>query len=99
METFDLLARASIFNKKGRELAYRSAEDDYQKTYNELNQLRESLRSFAKVTFATKYDTIDKRIDDLLSKIKKLNDDISANETAIESYKNAIEGLKGELNG
>lgn len=99
METFDLLARASIFNKKARELEYRNAEDDYQKTSNQLNQLREKLRSFANSAFAMKYDTIDKRIDELLSKIKKLNDDISANETAIESYKNAIEGLKGELNG
>ena len=99
IETSELMVRASVFNRKEREAAYNAAEEDYKKACAKLNQLKTDLRNFAKTPFATQYGNIDKRIDELLTQIENYNADIQGNEIAIESYNNAIEGIKGELNG
>lgn len=99
IETSELLGRASVFNRKEREASYNNAEDDYKNAYSKLNQLRTDLRNFANSTFSTQYGQIDKRIDELLSQIERINSDIASNETAIESHQNTIEGINGELNG
>lgn len=99
MDKADLFVRASVFNKKKREDEYRIAEEEYKKVSFELNQEIQALNNWASIDFASKYNQIDASIRKLLEDIEDLTQKIKANETGIISYKNAIEGIKGELNG
>ena len=94
---YELFTGASLFNKRKRESAYHLTEQEYRKACSALQQLEIGLKSFVNVVFKPKFAKIEKQVDDLLSKIDNLNNQIGANQNAIQGYTNAITNIKKEL--